>query len=347
MKYKAILIFSFLLIAVQCSAPSTPELSNPFDPESESFIEEPVITTRAPGTITTNSAVSGGVFEREGGFPPERNGVCWSDEPMPDLEDNCTNDGNGFSDFTSEITGLSMTKTYFVRAYTITEQGVVYGDVKEFESDNRVSHGYVPGVSPSESSIFRERTYTTIRASWDGPGGEKVWLRMNLGATSEPNSASDPDADRNGWYFQFNRPQGYYQKDLQSPRLPSFWNNEISENGSWRSSNDPCRLTLGSSWRIPTEDEWRAFVRAPKESGGMGDGGKEDAFDSGLKLGGSGRIFYFDGMIDSRGKSGYYWTADQGNLAKGVRLYINERESIFDIKSWKAAGLTIRCILDD
>lgn len=347
MKYKAICILFFLLVASQCSAPSTPELNNPFDPESETFIEEPIIITQTPGSITTNSAVSGGVFEREGGFPPERNGVCWSEEPMPDLEDSCTDDGNGFIEFTSQITGLTMTKKYYVRAYSISEQGVFFGGEKEFETDNRVSHGYISGVTPSTASTFRQRTYTTIRGSWDGPGGDKVWLKMNLGATSELNSASDSDADRNGWYFQFNRPQGYYQKDVSSPRIPRSWNNEIRESRNWRISNDPCRLSFGGGWRIPSEAEWNAFVRAPQESGGLDNEGKEQAFESALKIGGSGRIFYFDGRVDSRGKSGYYWTSDQGNDAKGVRLYINEQESVFDIKSWKAAGLTIRCILDD
>lgn len=205
-----------------------------------------------------------------------------------------------------------------------------------------ITHGYVQGVSPANASIFTERTYPIIQANWPGPGGDKVWLGVNLGATTQPETSVDDSPSSAGWYFQYNRKQGYYHNgELITPQ----WRiQEIEEERSWGLSNDPCRLLLGETWRLPTVVELRAFREAPASDGGMGEGNRTSAFNSDLRLHAAGELQTFDGQIRFRGERGRYWASDQFNPREGEVLGFGDASSTFG--SNKAFGRPVRCIQD-
>ena len=84
-------------------------------------------------------------------------------------------------------------------------------------------------------------------------------MTQNLGSDRQATSLTDNSEAASGWYWQFNRSQGY--KLDGSIRIPSTsWLSSISENTNWASSHDPCSLLLGSGWRLPTKTEWEALA---------------------------------------------------------------------------------------
>ncbi len=204
-----------------------------------------------------------------------------------------------------------------------------------------VSHGYVEGVTPSNAKLYNERTYPTVQANWPGPGGDKLWLAVNLGATTEPGTSVDDNPSSAGWYFQFNRKQGFYHTG--SNLTPSWPTIEIKEDSAWKLENDPCHLLLGGSWRLPNVEELRAFMSAPVDQGGMGDGNRTSAFNSTLKLHAAGNLKSFGGDLQLRGESGNYWASDQFSTNRGEVLTFGTQGSN-TFAGNKAFGRSVRCI---
>ena len=95
--------------------------------------ELPVVSTSEVVNVTESSAVAGGSIVDDGGGDIIAKGVVWSrkENPTVDLSTK-TNDGDGLSSFTSNVTGLFSGTTYYVRAYASNAIGTSYGEQKEF-----------------------------------------------------------------------------------------------------------------------------------------------------------------------------------------------------------------------
>lgn len=89
------------------------------------------ITTNEITNLQATSATCGGKITWAGHTVTAR-GVCWSTAPKPTLADNHTTDGTGVGSFTSSITGLSDSVTYYVRAYATIDEGTSYGNEVQF-----------------------------------------------------------------------------------------------------------------------------------------------------------------------------------------------------------------------
>jgi len=89
----------------------------------------PALSTSAVSGITYNSASSGGNITSDGGAAITARGVCWSTSPNPTVSlSTKTVDGSGSGNFTSSITGLAASTTYYVRAYATNSVGTSYGN---------------------------------------------------------------------------------------------------------------------------------------------------------------------------------------------------------------------------
>lgn len=144
-----------------------------------------------------------------------------------------------------------------------------------------VSHGFIPGFTPSNDAEFQNRTYPVIQANWEGEGGDKRWTARNLGATDDPQGFQDNDPHRAGWYFYFNDSQGHFWDGQPALRRPS-WTTPTIYGGSSGDADfrDPCKA-LGDAWRTPNVAEWKALAAADvademnfHEGGALNDGGK-------------------------------------------------------------------------
>jgi hypothetical protein len=97
----------------------------------------PTLTTTAATSITNTTATSGGNITDNGGAAITARGVCWSTSPNPTVSlSTKTSDGTGSGVFTSNITGLTNTTVYYVRAYATNSEGTAYGNEINFTTTN-------------------------------------------------------------------------------------------------------------------------------------------------------------------------------------------------------------------
>ncbi|MDY6325690.1 MAG: FISUMP domain-containing protein [Bacteroidales bacterium] len=87
----------------------------------------PTVITSAVTEITENSALCGGTVTDEGSNAVTGRGVCWGTSHNPTINDSLTTEGSGIGSFTSNITELESSTTYYVRAYATNDVGTAYG----------------------------------------------------------------------------------------------------------------------------------------------------------------------------------------------------------------------------
>ena len=92
----------------------------------------PTVTTAQVTAIEFSTARSGGNVVNDGGRVVTDRGVCWSEQPDPDLSDTCTSNGTGRGSFFSYITGLEPDTQYHVRAFATNSEGTSFGNERTF-----------------------------------------------------------------------------------------------------------------------------------------------------------------------------------------------------------------------
>lgn len=101
---------------------------------NSSTLGPPLVTTDEISGIIGTVAISGGNVTSENGAAVTSRGVCWNTTGNPTISDLKTIDGSGTGTFVSNITGLSPSTNYYVRAYAINSYGTAYGDEEQFVS---------------------------------------------------------------------------------------------------------------------------------------------------------------------------------------------------------------------
>lgn len=95
--------------------------------------------------LTHSSVSSGGNVTDDGGTPVVAKGVVWSTSKKPTVEENegITIDGAGLGEFTSDIDGLNINTTYYLRAYATNTKGTSYGEELSFTTYNSLTFNIV------------------------------------------------------------------------------------------------------------------------------------------------------------------------------------------------------------
>jgi hypothetical protein len=197
-------------------------------------------------------------------------------------------------------------------------------------SDSITKYHVAGNVAPVTKTV----TYGTVT---NIPGEtSKCWITSNLGADHQATAVNDATEASAGWYWQFNRMQGYkHDGTIRTPN--TTWIYPISENSDWLSANDPCALLLGSGWRLPTLTEWTNV----DASGGWTNW--NGPWSSALKIHAAGYLVYNDGSINYRGSWGYYWSSSQTDNANCWDLHFYN--TYCDLNSnGKTTGFSSRCL---
>ena len=96
----------------------------------------PTISTTT-ATATSTIIISGGTISSDGGYSIIARGVCYStNNSNPTISDNFTTAGTGTGSFSTTITKVSVSTTYYVRAYATNSIGTAYGDVNIVTTEN-------------------------------------------------------------------------------------------------------------------------------------------------------------------------------------------------------------------
>jgi len=89
--------------------------------------QPPTVTTGVINVAKPTSATCVGEVTNDGTADVTSRGICWSTSPQPTIADNKTLDGAGGGSFTSSLTGLTHSATYYARAYATNSFGTGYG----------------------------------------------------------------------------------------------------------------------------------------------------------------------------------------------------------------------------
>ena len=188
-------------------------------------------------------------------------------------------------------------------------------------------------VAPVNKSV----TYGTVTNIAGEP--LKCWITSNLGADRQATAKNDQTEASAGWYWQFNRKQGY--KHDGTSRTPNNAWSSISENSDWTPDKDPCALLIGTGWRIPTNSEW-TNVRSAGNWNNL-----NKPWNSDLKMHAAGYLKNWGASLMGRGVDGNYWSSSQNGSESGSFLLMNSSNSYIDDYGNKASGMTLRCLLDN
>lgn len=194
----------------------------------------------------------------------------------------------------------------------------------------------VTHTAGSVAPVTKTVTYGTVSSTLGGTGA-KCWITQNLGATTNAATVSEATEPNGGWYWQFNRSQGY--KHDGTTLTPAWTITSIDESSNWTSANDPCTLLLGTGWRLPTSAEWTSADSV----GGWTSW--TQPFASALKLHGAGYLLTNTGGLDGRGVHGDYWSSSQFDSTSGYGLNFYSSYSGVGSNN-KAYGFSVRCLKD-
>jgi hypothetical protein len=117
----------------------------------------PTLTTTSLSGITSTTASGGGSISSQGSSVVTSRGVCWSTSTNPTTTNSKTIDGTGTGSFTSSLTSLSPSTTYYVRAYATNTQGTAYG--------SQVSFTTLPSTSGS-CQVSNLSAYKNVSNQW-------------------------------------------------------------------------------------------------------------------------------------------------------------------------------------
>jgi len=289
----------------------------------------PTVSNVVITNIMLSAATGTASVVTDGGAPLSARGFCWNTTGNPTNADNFTFDGTATGSFTDIISGLTQYTTYYVRAYATNAVGTAYSTTvtsfKICSSSFTVIH--VAGlVAPVNKTV----TYNSVSSNISGKAA--CWLTQNLGADHYATSATDATEPSAGWYWQFNRKQGYRYTTVQTPNT---WNDTKDGGGDWTAANDPCALLLSSGWRIPTNSEWTTADTWDNYT---------NAYNSVLKLHAAGFI-YSNNSFGERGVRGFYFSSTQYSATVGYRLILSSVYAQMQADN-KALGFSVRCLRD-
>ena len=92
----------------------------------------PEISTTQPTQVSYTSATIGGVIISNGGTEIIERGICYSTVKHPTIESSKIASGTGIGSFSVDLSNLTDSTTYYVRAYAINKKGVSYGEERKF-----------------------------------------------------------------------------------------------------------------------------------------------------------------------------------------------------------------------
>lgn len=306
---------------------------------------DPVISS-----ITSTSAVSGGVIGYNGGATVTAKGVCWNTVTGPTLDNPHTTDGEGNDHFVSRLSGLTGNTTYYVRSYATNSTGTAYGNELSFTTFSD-SAGIVlfnpvlfnPALTYGKVTDADFNDYKTIQT------GTQTWMAENLKTVTFRNGAQIANLEIvSAWPDNTLDAYCWYDNDIAfKTRYGALYN--------WYAVNSGILCPAG--WHVPSKAEFETlitFLGGENEAGGKlkesitdhwlppNTGSTNESGFSALPAG----YLSSDGFRSLR-TAGYWWTSSENNSANASFMVTgsNSGSAITDSGS-KSAGMSVRCIKD-
>jgi hypothetical protein len=94
----------------------------------------PTVSTGSVSNVTASSVTAAGNVTADGGATVTERGIVYATTQNPTTANSKVASGTGTGSFTANITGLSASTTYYIRAYAINSVGTSYGSQVSFTS---------------------------------------------------------------------------------------------------------------------------------------------------------------------------------------------------------------------
>lgn len=179
--------FPFFLITFFACNPKSDPKSDPQLPLN--------LTTSEVTSITSSTAITGGIITSIGSSKILSRGVCWSTKANPTITDTKTNDSiTSSTTFISSISGLSASTTYYIRAYATNSEGTSYGNEVQFTTLSPS----LPVLTTSDISIINQ-TIASGGGNITSNGGVNITSRgICWSLKSNPTIADNKSSDGSG-----------------------------------------------------------------------------------------------------------------------------------------------------
>jgi uncharacterized protein (TIGR02145 family) len=206
-------------------------------------VEIPFTTLFGFATLTTNNVIaqsitasSGGNITDNGGSTVTARGVVWNTTGTPTISNSRTTDGSSTGSYVSNMTALSPSTTYYVRAYATNSTGTAYGNQQTFTTT---------ATSQTVTDIDGN-TYNTVQI------GTQVWMSENLKTSRYRNGGSIPYVVGNSdWQALTTGAWSNYNHDAANdPIYGKLYN--------WYTTLGDTLCPTG--WGVPTDDEWTTLT---------------------------------------------------------------------------------------
>jgi uncharacterized protein (TIGR02145 family) len=274
--------------------------------------------------------------------------VCWSTSPDPTTANNVTTNGSGTGNFTSNLTGLQPSTTYYVRAYATNAVTTVYGNQVQFTAADW--DGSIVS-NPGAGVTFGGYTYTTVVL-----GNGQEWMAENLRTTTYANGDPIPNVTDNTAWLQLTT--GAWVHCLNN----SSYENPYGKLYNWYAVVDP-RNVCPTGWHVPTDGEWTVLSDylggesvaggKMKSTSGWDINGTNESGFSGLPGGGRDTNL---GNFTPPGGMGNWWSAsetfagteDEGAAIRGIGYFqgLDIPATLFRLTYYKRDGFSVRCLRD-
>ena len=276
----------------------------------------PVLSTDEVTEITGTTATSGGNITDDGGATVTLRGVCWSTNEKPIIDDNKTEDGTGAGSFTSSISGLEPSTTYYVRAYASNNAGTGYGSAMSFTTLEGGGGGTF--TDPRDGKVYQTVTI-----------GNQEWMAENL--AYEPSSG-------NYWAYDNDNSNvetyGYlYDWETALDVCPTGWH--LPSDAEWTQLTDYLggESVAGGKLKETGTTHWNSpNTGATNETGFTAlPGGFRNNSGTFLKI----------------GDYGYWWSATEVSATNAWnRVMYYDYSVVFRYSNYKEFWYSVRCVRD-
>jgi uncharacterized protein (TIGR02145 family) len=202
-----------------------------------------VNTTNATG-ITSNAAIIGGNVTHDGGTPVTARGVAYGTSATPTTSGTITTDGTGMGVFTSTLTGLNPSTTYYVRAYATNSVGTAYGNEVSFITTA------IPSFTCGTSTVsdVDGNNYNTVQI------GNQCWTQSNLKVSKYRNGDHIPTGlSDSAWVNNTSGAYVIYNNDSLNDTLYGKLYNHYAVMDT--------RGLCPTGWHVPTDGEWNVMAK--------------------------------------------------------------------------------------
>ncbi len=263
----------------------------------------PTVETLAVSSIGSTTATANGNVISENGSAVTERGICWSTSPNPTIAGNHTAAGSGTGTFSVNLTGLTPSTTYYVRAYATNAYGTSYGDNVSFRTacslvqDFPYLESFNDWAESSPQTACTADGSVTFSDCWQNITGDDADWDIISGATDSPDTG--PYFDANDWYGRY----VYLEASGCDNKTASF----ISPNFDFSSLNNPelrfnylmWGADLGQLEVSVSTDGGNTWTSLWNLSGDQGYGWNEAVIDLNAYAGNASVIIKFTGQTGS------------------------------------------------